>query len=165
LRIEYVHEEKPLHYTPDFHLIEQGKQVLVECKPERFINTVENCRKFATAEIWCQERGWQFRIVTEQQIRTGYRLQNIKLLTRYARQRADPVVRSQILAFLFQSEPGATIREIARCVLPGFSDMVTTHVLHMAYQNEIDLELDPAPISQETTVSLRFEPQTEVRDD
>ena len=49
LSIEYVHEAKLLHYTPDFHLLERGQHVLVECKPERFVDTEENRRKFAVA--------------------------------------------------------------------------------------------------------------------
>lgn len=31
LSIEYLHEGKLLHYTPDFHLLEDGQHVLVEC--------------------------------------------------------------------------------------------------------------------------------------
>jgi hypothetical protein len=87
LRINYEHEDKPLHYTPDFHLIEadsdypEGWHVMVECKPERFVDTPENRRKFTIAQAWRQERGWQFRTATEQYIRCRYRLRNIQLLT------------------------------------------------------------------------------------
>ncbi len=49
VRIEYVQEEKLRHYTPDFLLLEQGHQVLVECKPERFVDAAENSRKFTVA--------------------------------------------------------------------------------------------------------------------
>ena len=54
LTIEYQHEGKLLHYTPDFHLVEHGQHVLVECKPEHFVNTTDNSRKFAVAQAWCQ---------------------------------------------------------------------------------------------------------------
>ena len=56
LSIEYLHEGKQLHYTPDFHLLEDGQHVLVECKPERFVEAEENRRKFGVAQEWCQAR-------------------------------------------------------------------------------------------------------------
>ena len=54
LSIEYLPETKLLHYTPDFHLLERGQHVLVECKPERFVETEENRRKFAVVHEWCE---------------------------------------------------------------------------------------------------------------
>jgi hypothetical protein len=44
LSIEYLHESKLLHYTPDFHLLESGQHVLVECKPE--------WKYFCTLTMW-----------------------------------------------------------------------------------------------------------------
>lgn len=162
VRIEYVHEGKNLHYTPDFLLVEQQKSVLVECKPERFVDTDENRRKFTIARKWCQEKDWQFRIVTEQEIRAGYRLQNVKLLTQYARQRIDPRIRSQIFTFLHSNGSTAKVKEIVQYLCPIPSDLVTAHVLHMVYQHEIALQIDCLPISEEITVSLGFVPLLEV---
>jgi hypothetical protein len=164
VRIEYVHEEKHLHYTPDFLLVEKQQQsVLVECKPERFVDTDENRRKFTIARKWCQERNWQFRIVTEQEIRVGYRLQNVKLLTQYARQRTDPRIRSQILTYLHNNGSSATLKEIAQSLCSIPPDSVTVHVLHMAYHHEIALPIDCLPISAEITVSIGFAPLLEVK--
>ena len=49
LMIEYVEADRPLHYTPDFQVLEAGQCVLVECKPESFVESVDNQRKFAAA--------------------------------------------------------------------------------------------------------------------
>ena len=78
LTIEYRYEGQVLHYTPDFHLVERGQDVLVECKPEKFVDKEENRRKSAAALDWCEKHDWEYRVVTEQ-IRDGFRLQNIKL--------------------------------------------------------------------------------------
>jgi len=154
LTIEYQHEGKLLHYTPDFHLIEHGQQVLVECKPDHFVNTIENQRKFAVAQAWCQACAWQFRIVTDDEVRAGYRLQNVKLLTAYARLRLDPVLRCQLYATL-QSLPSATaIQELAHALRPTDPDMVTAGLLHLAYHGVVDLPLDGAPITPGTAVAL-----------
>lgn len=163
VRIEYEYEEKQLHYTPDFLLVEQKQQVLVECKPEKFVDTEENRRKFTVARLWCQEKSRQFRIITEQQIRAGYLLQNVKLLTQYARQQTDPVIRSQILAVLQYTQSTSTVKDIVRCLPSHPSHVVSAHILYLAYHHQIKLDLNQAPISEETTVSLWSVSQTEVR--
>jgi hypothetical protein len=147
LSIEYLHEIQLLHYTPDFHLLERGQHVLVECKPERFVDTEENCRKFAVAQAWCEERGWEFRLITDQQVRRGYRLQNIKLLSQYARQKVDTATRSQIQAFVQVAQMPVCIHDLAQAIAPIAS------LFCLAYHHEIELSLDEAPISESTLVS------------
>lgn len=160
LRIEYLHETKLLHYTPDFRLLERGQYVLVECKPERFAETEENSRKFAVARAWCAEQGWEFRVVTDQQVRNGFRLQNVKLLAQYARQKVDIVIRSQIHAFLRERQEDVSIYNLAQSILPGNPSAVATSIFCLAYQHVISLSLDDAPISGATAVSL-FSPKEE----
>ena len=161
LTIEYEHAGKLLHYTPDFHLVEGGRQVLVECKPEHFVATAENSRKFAAARVWCQAQGWEFRVITDQQVRSGYRLENVKLLTSYARQHVDPVMRCQLYACLQGAQSTTSIQDIARSFSSTNPAAVTACILHLAYHHELGLPLDAAPISAETTVSLRHQAHQE----
>lgn len=162
LSIEYLHEAKLLHYTPDFHVLELGQQVLVECKPERFVETEENRRKFAVAREWCEERGWEFRIVTDQQVRSGFRLQNVKLLAQFARQKVDMVTRSQIHACLQEVQTDVSIHDLAHASLPGNSPVVIASIFCLAYHHAINLSLDDGPLSEATIVSLFSRKQKEV---
>jgi hypothetical protein len=152
LSIEYVQEGKRLQYTPDFHLLEHKQHVLVECKPTRFVETEENHRKFAAARVWCGECGWEFRIMTDQQIRSGFRLQNVKLLARYARQKVDAVMRSQIHTFLHDAQSNTSISNLSDAILPEHPEAVIAGILCLAYRHEITLSLDESPISNVTTV-------------
>ncbi len=162
LTIEYEHEGKLRHYTPDFHLVEDGQQVLVECKPDHFVNTTDNQRKFAVAQARCQACNWQFRIVTDADVRAGYRLHNVKLLTAYARLRLDPVLRCRLYATL-QSLPSATaIQELAHALRPTGPETVTAGLLHLAYHGVVDLSLDGAPITPGTAVALHSRALLEV---
>jgi len=154
LTIEYMHETKPQHYTPDFRLFEAGQHVLIECKPECLVDTDENRRKFTAAQDWCDKRGWEIRTVTDRQVRSGYRLQNVRLLTQYARQSVDPLLRSRIYAFLQNVQPSRPIREIARTLLPANQAAVTASLLHLVYHHALSLPLDSAPISEDTVVFL-----------
>ena len=147
LTIEYQHEEQLLRYTPDFHLLEGGRHVLVECKPERFIDTEENRRKFALGQAWCEERGWEFRLITDQQVRRGYRLQNVKLLSQYARQKVGAMTRTQIQAYLLAAQAPVCLHNLAQSEAP------MTSLFCLAYHHEIELALDETPISGATLVS------------
>jgi hypothetical protein len=155
LTIEYQHAGKLLHYTPDFHLVERDQHVLVECKPEHFVNTADNSRKFAAARAWCQACDWQFRIVTDADMRAGHRLQNIQLLTGYARHRIAPVLRCQLYAALQNVPTVTSIQALARALCPSDLAVVTSAILHLAYHGMVDLPLDDAPIAPTTVVALR----------
>jgi hypothetical protein len=152
LSIEYLHEAKQLLYTPDFHLLERGQHVLVECKPKRFVETEENCRKFAVGQEWCEEHSWEFRIITDQQVRSGFRLQNIKLLAQYARQKVGAVMRSQIHTFLHDAQSVTSIRKVSHAILPNNPSVVSASILCLAYHHEITLSLDESPISDGTAI-------------
>jgi hypothetical protein len=154
LTIAYQLDGKRLHYTPDFHLVEKGRDVLVECKPEKFVNTDENRRKFAAAHDWCLQRDWEFRIVTDSQIRAGFRLQNVKFLTRYARQGVGPDIRGRIYALLHDSLTRPTVAYIAGTIPPYPPHTITASLLHMAFHHEICISLDDSPVSGETTIGL-----------
>ena len=149
LSIEYLYETKQLHYTPDFHLLERGQHVLVECKPRRFVETEENCRKFAVAREWCAECCWEFRVITDQQVRSGFRLQNVKLLAQHARQKVDAVMRSQIHIFLQDTQSATSIWNISHAILPDNPSIVHASILCLAYHHEITLSLDSLPSQME----------------
>lgn len=155
LTIEYQHDDQTRHYTPDFQVVGAGQQVIVECKPERFVETPDNQRKFAVARAWCATRGWEFRVVTDQQIRAGHRLSNIKRLTQYARLSLDPVLRYRIKAVL-QDTPGPlTLQVLAQTLEAANPDRVMAGVLHLAFHHQLELALDLVPLSGQTLVTGR----------
>src|SRR5258708_29523779 len=51
LTIDYFCDGTMFHYTPDFHAVENGQNVMVECKQIRFVETEENHRKFSAAPL------------------------------------------------------------------------------------------------------------------
>lgn len=157
LTIEYEHEGQARHYTPDFQLLEAGQCVLVECKPERFVDADDNPRKFAIAREWCATRGREFRVVTDRHIRAGFRLQNIKRLTSYARLAVDPRLCRQIEVGL-QATPTMTLQTLAHQIDPADPQRVIACLLHLAFHHHLDLQLDTAPLSDATLVTWR--PQT-----
>jgi hypothetical protein len=154
LTIEYPDEGKIRHYTPDFHLLERGERILVECKPECFTDQDENRQKFAAAREWCSERRWTFRVVTDQEVHAGFRLHNVKLLTRYARQPMDPILRRRVYALLRGAQHPMRMNDLARVLAPDAPTTVIGSILHLAFRHEICVPMEDLPLSGETLVCL-----------
>jgi len=161
LTIEYQCGGQIRHYTPDFHLLERGEHVLIECKPECFTDKDENRHKFAVAREWCLEHRWLFRVVTDREVRAGFRLHNVKLLTRYARQPVGPVIRRQIYTLLQGAQCPMRMNDIASVLEPGASTPVIGSILHLAFHHEICVSIEEAPLSGKTLVCLKDSKQKE----
>ena len=152
LVIEYQHERKTRRYTPDFHIVRCSQNILIECKPATLVNTEVNQRKFIAAQQLCAERGWAFQIVTDAELRQGFRLNNIKLLRRYACHAIHPAIKSQIYALLHDAPTLLTIGQIQAVTTQPV--VALTSVLHMAFYHELVIDLDQAPISGNSSVTL-----------
>lgn len=155
LKITYQHEGKTLSYTPDFQMVSaNGDIVLLECKPRCFVSREENQRKFRAAQAWCAERSWHFQVVTDEQLQTGYRLQNVKLLTQHARHEVGVAVKGSILACLAGAGQPLTIGDVMLAVNPGQPAVVIVPILHMAYHHQLFLPLNEAPLNPHSPIYL-----------
>ena len=155
LTIEYQHDGKVLHYTPDFHVVDTERgNVLIECKPLVFTDKDENQRKFGAARAWCVDRGWAFQVVTDRDIRAGFRLENVKLLTRYARHVVEPGTKVQIHTLLRSIRAARSVDDLVRRITHTDFSAATAAILCMAFHHELFIPLDDAPILGDTRVCL-----------
>jgi hypothetical protein len=153
LTIEYQHEGERHGYTPDFHVVWAEQNSLVDCKPVDLVDTADNRPKFAAAGTYCAQRGWHFSVVTDHDIRSGFRLSNVKLLTRYAGYAVRPEIKGRILALLHDTTAPLTVGQIqAAMSLPPAAIFVA--LMQMAYDHQIAIPLNDAPISAHSAVSL-----------
>ena len=160
LTIEYLWQGKTLRYTPDFHAVWAQHHKLVECKPRVRLDIEENQRKFAIAHQWCQENGWTFSVVTDDELRHGPRLANIKLLTRYARLNVAPSMFNQVERYLHISQTPQTLLNVAHLLVPDAPAQGVAILLHLAFHHRIDVPVTTAPISASTQISLATEVTT-----
>lgn len=154
IRLEYLWQGKTRHYTPDFHVVWLAGEGLVECKPRQFVASDENQRKFKAADDWCKNQGWKFLVVTDEELRAGYRLKNIKLLTRYARTVVAPEMIPSILQRISSNGAPITLLEAANLVQPDHINQGIAMLLHLAFYHWIVLPLEMAPISEATLVEI-----------
>jgi hypothetical protein len=156
--IEYERDGKKLHYTPDFHIVRAKRDVLVECKPWVFVDKDENKHKFEVAQAWCASRGWEFRVVTDKHIRDGFRLENVKLLTRYARHAVGPRTKGKIYTLLQSTQAAISLDDIAREIACDNFPAAIADVLCMAFHHQVFIPLDDAPILGGTRICLPSAP-------
>jgi hypothetical protein len=153
LQIDYQHESRSCHYIPDFHLVQAGRHVLVECKPDQFASQTQNHPKFKAACDWCRQQDWDFLLVTDQQLRAGFGLQNVKLLTRYARYPVDPGLQSQVYQELYAAQAPLPLAHLVNALAPEESTTVTPSLLAMLFRHDLAADLAEAPLSQQTLIS------------
>ncbi len=154
LTIEYGLEGRTCRYTPDFQVVQRQSNRLVECKPAALVHTEDNRRKFAAALEWCQAQGWEFCLVTDQDLRTGPRLANIKLLTRYARHVIRPEIKARVSALLHSASTALTVGNLAQALAPSDPASALASILHLAFHHELWIAVNEAPITVQSQVRL-----------
>ena len=150
--IIYWDEGKQRSYTPDFKVNFANDQVnLVECKPQALTQKAANLQKFAAGKVWCAERGWSYEIITDDALRRGFRLANVKFLTRSARHQLPLTLKYQILSFL-ESAEAPSIQDAINVITTEEPAVVRAMILQMAFFNELLLPLDEGPICLDTSI-------------
>ena len=102
LRIRLSHGGKVNCYTPDLEVHRAAQKQLIEVKPKDKVDSGEWDVLFRAASSICEQEGYEFLVVTDEIIRLQPRLENVKLLWKYAR---TPVLPQHqiICSELFQS--------------------------------------------------------------
>ena len=99
-------------YTADFYVIRQDSKQVVEVKPEAKAREPEKREIFCIAAEACERQGMEFRVVTDAEIRSEPRLDNVKLLIKYQRTPIDPQHRILCHEF-FARRPEASLAQVA----------------------------------------------------
>ena len=154
LLIEYLWEDSRYKYYPDFKVVTAGgQQLLLECKAAEFVNTDKNRRKIAAGRRWCAHRGWEFRLITEQETRAGFRLENVMFLWQFARHSVSLETRARIYAVM-NSRPGLTLAELAALVSPVAPQTARVPIFHLLFHHELVTPVDEARISDNSPLYL-----------
>jgi TnsA endonuclease-like protein len=154
LTITYEYRGKQHRYVPDFRIRQSEREILVECKPTLRVHTDENQRKFAAAQAWCQPRRWEFRVITDTELRQGHRLQNIKRLTYYARLNGSLPLHIRVRDLLATTGVPLPMEVIANELAPEPHALVKAHILNAVFHHRLAMPLDAAPINNTTLVAL-----------
>jgi len=152
--IEYPYQGKKCHYTPDFYATIKTKGWVFECKPERFINTAENERKFEAADYWCSQQGWNFSVITSENIRAGSYLKNINYLWYFSKLDVCPELQTKIATVLWiETEPLSIAKVVEK--VHGFDHaQIIPAIYKMAFFHEVNISIGEELITPDTCLQL-----------
>lgn len=111
--IAYDSQNRRKKYTPDFLVERRCSKQVIEVKPKSKVESFVKSDRFLGITNFCSSNGLEFAVVTEETIRVQPRLDNIKLLYRYARVDLPWSIYTDCLDY-FQKVKISTILEIER---------------------------------------------------
>jgi hypothetical protein len=152
--IHYREGSKERQYTPDFSFVHSGQVYLIECKHHQYMQPDKNKLKWEAAQRWSYAQGVLFYVVTEMMIRAGYCLENIKLLTDYARYTIDPAAQTNVLRILTEARTPLTVADLMTRLAPSQPQTAITTILHLTYHHFLHIPLADAPITSASPVTL-----------
>lgn len=155
LQIKYAYAGKSRIYTPDYRVSYQDRPPeIVEGKPAKKISDPDNQMKFAAAREWCAANQHTFRVITDEDLRTGHRLRNIKFLTQYAWYQVQPAQKYRVMAALQRAASDVSVIELADWLDSTKRNEWAMVVFHMAYFHEVQIAVDEVSISVHSIVGL-----------
>jgi len=154
LVIEYIAAGKRHKYFPDFKIVtSNGQHLLLECKTAKFVDKDKTQRKIAAGKSWCAARNWEFRLITEQETRAGFRLENVMFLWQFARHNIPLDTKARIYAVMNSHYP-LTLAELAARVNPTMPQMAKVPILYLIFHHQLITPINEARISGNSPLYL-----------
>lgn len=108
ITIRYTVNGKRYKYTPDFKVIRKNKIQIIEIKPKSKLDILltneSKKQKFLAGCQFCKLNGYEFKIITDEQIQAGFLLKNIKFLFAFSRIHVPNIERRKIFENLENSD-------------------------------------------------------------
>jgi hypothetical protein len=140
--LEFHHDGKKHHYTPDMLVAWGAHQEVVEIKEDAEADKPENRARFALVRDLLAEHGYAFRVWTRSEINAEPRLSNVGLILRY--RRVDvPGPEHEKIRRTFSSEAGLTLRTVSKTpwiTVPVVLRLVLDGALHIDWWEPLGLD-------------------------
>lgn len=154
IKIEYRYKGKLHKYYPDFLAVTNEKYfVLYEVKPEDKIDDEKNKIKFEVGKIYCEKKGWKFKVVTEKDIRKGYLIQNLDKIRKIDERTTKKSLTMKIYRFM-QEKGKCKICDLRE----NFSDIsraeFDANLFYMIYNHYFEIDLINEILNEETTIGI-----------
>lgn len=143
-RIWYRDQEgRKRSYIPDFLVCwRQHRYTLVECKPASQLDDADNKRKWSAAQLWCEQRGYAFAVVTEEALRPHKTLlSNIQQLVGHTYVPLTPQAKDYLLKTIQAANRPLSVAEyVEQCPLLA-PRIVRSAIWHLLYTGELVTDL------------------------
>ncbi len=152
-KVSFLLNEKERKYFPDVMVQKENGKLFVEVKASERLQNPELVERYRAIRQEASKRGYPFYIVTEVEIYRGSYIDNLKLLFRYSREKADEQVRVAILNIL-TLHGKLSIRElIASLILTGCERPLPA-IYSLLWEKVLIFSCLENPISLETVILI-----------
>jgi len=152
--------EENNRYTPDFQVIRTDKKEIVECKPKTLINGEHTQKQIKRGSTWAKANGYNFVLVTDEDLRTGHALANLKVLWRYSRLTVPTILLNRCITHLMAYSQGVSFENLASFLSNTSNDQANSlpftqmpFIYSMLFRHILQTDLD-SPITPSSTIRL-----------
>lgn len=152
---------KTCHYTPDFLVLRKNKIQLIEIKPksklEKLLNDELTIKRYEAATLYCKSNNYdEFKIITDEEIRSGYILENIKTLFHYSRSHVPAVDKMKIRNELMLNGPQQIYDILQKiCESAEYHSKYYSYIFSLLYHKEIITDLR-RPINKASIIDTQI---------
>jgi hypothetical protein len=154
-QISYLYKGRLRRYTPDALVLRRKVSGMVyqvvEVTSIYLLAKDEVARTLEVGERLCSDKGWEYRVVTEREIRSGHFLENIKRIRRYRSQRPPLQYHLAIRESLSSMGGQASIVDLADAVRSLNTDRIIPYIYWLLYNRELFADLQ-SPLTRGTLV-------------
>lgn len=157
--IKYASGDKAWRYKPDLVVSTAFRAVAVECTWERYATRSAETERYAVLQVEYARQGWEYRVVTDKQVRAGTYLQNVRELAQDARYPVSPALRGRVYGILAAACAPCTISALAaQLTASGVAHRaVIRAILSLLYHKALAAPLHLGRIDGDTPVCLPFQ--------
>jgi len=157
LTIEYHHNNKKYKYTPDFKVNRHSKTQLIEIKPKnillKLLEKESERRKFNAAYEYCRRMNFEFKIITDEDIRSGDVLNNIKYLYFYANVKVPAYIKLLIKNELMNSSMDIKTLDTHLKLLNSNNNNFKPFIYSLIYSHFLSINMN-SPISHNSIINI-----------
>lgn len=155
--IEYYYNSRKYKYTPDFKVNRNSKIQLIEIKPKnillKLLEKENEKRKFNAAYEYCKRMNFEFKIITDEDIRSGNVLKNIKYLYFYANIKVPSYIKLLINNVLINNSMNIETLDTNLKMLDNTYNNFKPFIYSLIYSHFLSININN-PISHSSMISI-----------
>lgn len=152
-KINYVYKGKKRKYFPDFLVVKNDmEKYMYEVKALEKTDDEANKIKFQVGMKFCSERKMKYVVVTEEDIRKGFLIENLDILSEVRPESTSRKVMYEILRTIEEIGGKAKIATLKESIKQFNEEKVESNIYHLVYTHQLSMDLISAPISDESFV-------------
>lgn len=156
VRIDYVYHGKKLKYYPDFLVVKNDlKKYIYEVKAENKTEDETNKVKFQVGLKFSNERNMRYVVVTEKDIRKGFLIENLDILTEVRPDSVSKKVQHAIIRKLEEMKCSTSIGNFKKSITNFDESEVESNIFHLIYTHQVLTDLITYPINDELIIERK----------